>query len=123
MTFKNILRHLTVILAIGLSTRSAYADADNTMTGIFDPDFRTLTIAVDGNRLAPPIITIGADDHIVIGFDALREERDYLRYSIYHCDADWRLSNLVDNEVFDGFNYADVTDYAFSRATSTHYVN
>lgn len=123
MTFKNILRHLTVILAIGLSTRSAYADADNTMTGIFDPDFRTLTIAVDGNRLAPPIITIGADDHIVIGFDALREERDYLRYSIYHCDADWRLSNLVDNEVFDGFNYADVTDYAFSRATSTHYVH
>lgn len=106
-----------------LSTASLYAAEDNTMTGIFNPAFRTLTVAVDGDRLAPPIITLGSSDRLTISFDHIAEEREYLRYSIYHCDADWRLSNLIDSEVFDGFNYADVEDYAFSRGTSTHYVH
>ena len=119
------LRIATAILTtlLGLATSAADNSTGNTMTGIFDPEFRTLTIAVDGNRLAPPVITLGSSDRLVIGFDALRDDRDYLRYSIYHCDADWRISDLIDNEVFDGFNYADVTDYAFSRGTVTHYVH
>ena len=119
------LRIATAILTalLGLAASATGNPTGNTMTGIFDPDFRTLTIAVDGNRLAPPVITLGSSDRLVIGFDALRDDRDYLRYSIYHCDADWRISDLIDNEVFDGFNYADVTDYAFSRGTVTHYVH
>ncbi|MDE6439257.1 MAG: DUF5103 domain-containing protein [Muribaculaceae bacterium] len=96
---------------------------ENTMTGIFNPDFRTLTIGIEGDPLAPPVLTLGSADRLVIGFDALREERDYLRYSIYHCDADWNLSDLVDAEVFDGFNYADVEQYEFSRGTAVHYVH
>lgn len=123
MTLRHTIIYLVTCLSALMAAQKSHAEPDNTMTGIFDPDFRTLTIAVDGNRLAPPIITAGSDDHIVIGFDILHEDRDYLRYSIYHCDADWRMSNLVDNEVFEGFNYADITDYAFSRATTTHYVH
>ncbi|MDE5940776.1 MAG: DUF5103 domain-containing protein [Muribaculaceae bacterium] len=112
---------LSLMLACAINLKS-YASG-NTMTGIFDPDFRTLTINLDGNRLAPPVITLGSADRLVIGFDALHEDRDYLRYSIYHCDASWKISDLVDSEVFDGFNYSDVSDYAFSRSTSTHYVH
>lgn len=108
---------------VGAAAGTMCAAADNTMTGIFSPDFRTLTIAVDGNRLAPPVINLGSSDILTIGFDQLAEDREYLRYSILHCDADWRISNLIDSEVFDGFNYADVEDYAFSRGTTTHYVH
>lgn len=97
--------------------------AENTSTGIFHPDFRTLTIAIEGDRLAPPVITLGSSDRLIIGFDRIAEERDYLRYSIYHCDAGWHPSGMVDSEVFDGFNYADVENYAFSRGTTTHYVH
>lgn len=111
----------------------------STATAIFDPSFRSLTVRMEGDRLAPPVLTIdpdgklsqgggglltdGAMDRLVIGFDQLSDERMYLRYSIHHCTADWQLSDLVDSEVFDGFNYADITDYAFSRATSVHYVH
>lgn len=97
--------------------------AENTSTGIFDPKFRTITTDVSGNRLAPPVITLGSADQLHIGFDCMSEDREFLRYSIYHCNSRWEPSNLVDAEVFDGFNYADITDYAFSRATSTHYVH
>jgi hypothetical protein len=99
------------------------ATAQNTRTGIFNPDYRTLTIEIDGARLAPAILGLNSSDKLTIGFDHLSDEREYLRYSIYHCDANWQLSNLIDNEVFSGFNFADITDYEFSRATTTHYVH
>ncbi len=117
------LRFKTALACAAISCLNASGAQDNTMTGIFNEDFRTLTTEVDGDRLAPPVISLDGGDCLTIGFDVLREERDYLRYSIYHCDADWGLSNLVDTEVFDGFNYADVTDYKFSRGTAVHYVH
>ncbi len=96
---------------------------DNTRTAIFSPDYRTLTVEVEGNRLAPAMLISGANNRLIISFDGMGDEREYLRYSIYHCDADWNISDLVDSEVFDGFNYADIEDYAFSRGTITHYVH
>lgn len=118
---KNLNFLLTALLTIAaLFPMNA---AENTSTGIFDPKFRTITTDVSGNRLAPPVITLGSADQLHIGFDCMSEDREFLRYSIYHCNSRWEPSNLVDAEVFDGFNYADITDYAFSRATSTHYVH
>lgn len=112
---------LTAFLTI--ATLLPLTAAENTSTGIFDQKFRTITTDVSGNRLAPPVITIGSADQLHIGFDCMSEDREFLRYSIYHCNSRWEPSRLVDAEVFDGFNYADITDYAFSRATSTHYVH
>lgn len=97
--------------------------ADDTSTAIFSPDIRSLTVNIEGDRLAPPVLTLGGNDRLVVGFDVMGDERLYLRYSIDHCDADWSRGELVDTEVFDGFNYADIEDYAFSRATTAHYIH
>lgn len=112
----------TIALCALVASATEYTPGD-TRTAIFSPDYRTLTIESDRDRLAPIVLVKGMDDRLVIGFDGMGDEREYLRYSIFHCDADWRLSDLVDSEVFDGFNYADVEDYAFSRGTITHYVH
>lgn len=117
---------LIIWLGLGAQTTgllAGQATADDTSTTIFSPDFRTLTVNIEGDRLAPPILTLDGPQRLVIGFDELTDERSYLRYSIYHCDASWRPSQLVDSEVFDGFNIADVEDYGFSRATTMHYVH
>lgn len=111
-----------IALCALVASATEYTPGD-TRTAIFSPDYRTLTIESDRDRLAPTVLVKGMDDRLVIGFDGMGDEREYLRYSIFHCDADWRLSDLVDSEVFDGFNYADVEDYAFSRGTITHYVH
>ncbi len=95
----------------------------DTSTAIFSPGIRSLTVNIEGAFLAPPVLTLGGDSRLVIGFDVMGEERQYLRYSILHCDADWSLGELVDSEVFDGFNYSDIEDYAFSRLTTAHYVH
>ena len=117
------MKRLLWVLAAIVSLLCPAQTNDDTQTGIFNPDFRTLTIELNSRRLDPPVLALNSSDRLVIGFDRLAEDRDYLRYSIYHCNADWRISDMADAEVFDGFNYADVEDYAFSRGTSTHYVH
>ena len=114
---------LALMCALPLCGHAQRSPVENTATGIFSPRVQTLTVAIEGDRLAPPIVTLNSTDRLEIGFDILAEERDYLRYSIYHCNADWSPSSLVDSEVFDGFNLADVENYEFSHATTTHYVH
>lgn len=90
---------------------------------IFDPAVHTLQVAPSGNPYMPPVIMMGSDERIQVSFDILDYDVHYLRYSVYHCDALWRPSQLVESEWVSGFNQADITDYAQSQATFTHYYN
>ena len=106
-----------------LSMSSFASDVDDTMNGIFNPQFKTLQVKVEGNDYAPPVITLGSDDRVIISFDELTEEHSYLRYSLVHCNANWQPSGLVDSEFVDGFNLGYVNDYEYSQLTTTHYVH
>ncbi len=108
-----------LFLLVGIS--AAYAD--DTRTQIFDPNFKTLQVKLEGNDYFPPIIVLGSDDRIRISFDDLQEDLSYLRYSLVHCNADWQPSDLLESEYVNGFNYANIENYKFSTATFCHYVH
>ncbi len=110
---------LTALLVVSTLTAAQL----DTRQGCFDPRFRTLTVDVEGIDMAPPIINLGAGDRIVVTFDELADDHSYLRYSLIHCNSDWRPSQLVESEYVSGFNQADITDYDYSRGTSVHYVH
>ena len=117
-------RFCTILVSILLLSMSSFAsDVDNTMNGIFDARFKTLQVKVEGNDYAPPVITLGSDDRVIISFDELTEEHSYLRYSLVHCNANWQPSGLVDSEFVDGFNLGYVNDYEYSQLTKVHYVH
>lgn len=97
--------------------------SQDTMTGIFNPNFKTLQTSVNGNYLTPPILNINTSDVITIEFDEMAEDRRFLRYSLQHCNSDWTPSTLVDSEFIDGFNIADIMDYEYSQSTVVHYVH
>lgn len=102
----------------------AAAAVTDTSTGIFHPSFRSLQIEVEGAPYAPDVIMLGDEsDRITISFDELADDRRYMRYELIHCDRDWRPESLVDSEFLEGFNQADVDEYAFSEATLVHYVH
>ncbi len=115
------MRLLGVVILLLIASAVGYAE--DTMTGVFAPEFKTLRVQLEGNDQALPVITLGGNERIEISFDELAEDRNYLRYSLVHCNADWQPSGLVDPEFIDGFNVADVEDYAFSEATTVHYVH
>lgn len=95
----------------------------DTMTGAFSPRFKSIQVQIEGNEQAPVILSLNTDDRVLVSFDELAEERSYLQYSLVHCNADWQPSSLVELEYLDGFNVADVENYAFSEATTVHYVH
>ncbi len=97
--------------------------ASDTADGIFAPGFKSLQVRVEGNPLAPPVINMYTPDRIIVEFDEMAEEPRYLRYRLLHCNSDWRPSQLVETEYLDGFNQADIDNYALSESTLAHYVH
>ena len=56
----------SLITAAALACMSALY-AENTSTAIFDESFRTLTVQIEGDRLAPPVLTLNSSDRLIIG--------------------------------------------------------
>ena len=113
-------RILTVILAGIVPFAMLAAD---TLDGIFNSRFKSLTTTVAGNEMSPPVITLNGNDHVIISFDELSDERSYLRYSLVHCNALWQPSGLVESEFLDGFNIGDVEEFSYSQATTVNYIH
>ena len=112
-----------LFLSLICCTLNIYAQSVDTETKIFYPDFKTLKIQVADDFLAPPIIHLNSNEQLTITFDEIADDVRYMQYRLIHCNADWQPSQLLDSEIVDGFNIANVNDYAFSSNTFVHYVN
>ncbi|MBQ5697156.1 MAG: DUF5103 domain-containing protein, partial [Muribaculaceae bacterium] len=112
-----------LFLSLICCSLNIYAQSVDTETKIFYPDFKTLKIQVADDFLAPPIIHLNSNEQITITFDEISDDVRYMQYRLIHCNADWQPSQLLDSEIVDGFNIANVNDYAFSSNTFVHYVN
>lgn len=96
----------------------------DTMTGIFNERVRTLQVrGSDGNIFTPSLVLLNGNDCLDISFDHLADDRQYLRWRVLRCDANWQPSKLVESEFLDGFNESIIEDYAFSGPTTVHYVH
>lgn len=121
-----MIRYMGLIMlaqvSVGASALGIY-DGD-TRDLNFDERVSTVTVAPPDNVYFPPVMVIDSDQRLEVKFDVLDYDVQYLRYSVFHCDALWRrTTTLVESEWIDGFNYADVTDYVQCEATFTHYYN
>ncbi len=116
-------RAIIAILCISGAVITASGADFSTATEIFSGAFKSLQTYPDGNLMAPPVINLGTSDRIKVEFDEMAEDSRYLRYRLVHCDADWTPSRLVESEYLDGFNLADIHDYALSESTFAHYVH
>lgn len=118
---KRRLSSIAICLLMALVSLSALP-AD-TRTRIFNPSFHTLKISDSQDFMAVPVLRGAAGNSIVVSFDQIADDVAHLRYRILHCNADWSPSMLLEPEYVDGFNLADVDDYAFSSNTFVHFVN
>ncbi|HNK86011.1 MAG TPA: DUF5103 domain-containing protein [Flavobacteriales bacterium] len=74
---------------------------------VYSPTIHTVQFFKKGFELAPPVIELGAQDPLVLRFDDLQPNPEQLTYSIVHCDAQWRPSDLMTNQYITG----SPTDY------------
>ena len=102
---------------------AALAAAGQAPCDIFSPSIRSVKTQLLTNAYMPPIMVLGTDEQILVSFDDMAVEHQYLRYSVVHCDANWQPSDLLESEYVSGFNYANITEYAYSSSTFSHYVH
>ena len=112
-----------ILPLIAIAAIAAQAQKMDTGVKITDSRVHSLVTAPLSNQYMPPVIVLGGDDALRVNFDLMDYDAHYLRYSVQHCNADWQPSQLVESEYVDGFNYADITDYAQSNGTFANYYN
>ncbi len=92
---------------------------------IFSPQVKSLTSIVNGDWLNRPVMTLGSNDQLVVGFDELSHDFHRLKYHVEHCEADWSTSEeIFESDWLVGFNDNPIEDYTNSINTTvlyTHY--
>ncbi len=106
-----------------LTAGVSYCQSVDTRQIVFNPTFRSLQVYADNNLYLPPVIELNSPGSITVSFDELSPRERFLRYSITHCDADWKPSQLIDSDILDSWNEAKVEDMAYSQATLSPYVS
>ena len=114
---------LSLSLIVLLLTQNFAMATNDTATAIYNPHFKTLKVSVADNFMSPPVIRLGTDDRIIFSFDEIGEQNSWLQYRLIHCNGDWRPSRLTESEYLDGFNIADIEDFAYSQNTFIHFTN
>ncbi|HEX8377607.1 MAG TPA: DUF5103 domain-containing protein [Pedobacter sp.] len=70
-----------------------------------------------------PVITLGSEDELLLGFDDLRPTSRNFYYTIEHCDANWRSSRLSPIDYMLNFSEDRINDYRFSFNTFQKYTH
>lgn len=93
--FKNIavlLFALPVLPAVAQYVPAAYIS-----------EIKSLQTTVDGKFDTLPVIALGSEQTLNIGFDYLSNEEQFLSYRIVHCDAGWQADDLSELDYLEGF--------------------
>ncbi len=118
-----IKRILLLILPILLPLLSISQSGGDTYDGVFDHSIHSVKFHLNGLVLSYPIIELGSRSQLSLSFDKLDEEvTDYI-YTLTHCNADWKSSDLSDLEYLEGFNGERILDYEYSFRTIVPYTH
>jgi len=115
---------------INISTLEKQSDID-----YFDPDYlrfgnhvykeniRTVLLNKKGWDFSPALIEFNSGETLELRFDDLEGGHKTYNYTIIHCDAKWRPSDLHPYEYIDGFYDDRITEYRHSFNTQVSFTN
>ena len=92
---------------------------------VVSPDIKGLTVVVNDDFEALPVLGLNSGDRVTIGFDEL--SHNYVRYTyrLEPCNPDWTpTEGLFESNWLEGFNDLPIDDYTNSLNTTvlyTHY--
>ncbi len=75
------------------------------------------------SELENPVIFLNDRNPLILRFDLLTDQFEYLAARIIHCNKDWKKSLLRDMEFLGDINNYRITDYDYSLNTSQPYIN
>ena len=90
---------------------------------VYSDNIKTVQLFREGWDLSNPVVLLNSDQALAFSFDDLSAEvKDYY-YTLYHCDRNWRISQLPQQEYLDSFIEFPLNDFEFSVIPMVKYVN
>ena len=90
---------------------------------LFSETAKSLRVQVADNWKAFPVVALNSEEWVEINFDLLNAQPERLTYTLTHCDAEWRSSDLIPSQYMNGFQHTLIDDYIPSFNTTMDYVN
>jgi len=82
-----------------------------------------LEIKVEDKLISTPYIELNGERKIEVSFDAMQHSTGRFAYTVLHCNADWKKSDLLPIEFMKGFQRVAIDDFSNAIGTTTHYTN
>ncbi len=89
----------------------------------YKKNIRTVQLSREDWAFATPIIKLGTEQKLKLGFDDLDGDVKTYSFSVIHCDADWTPSSLINSDYITGFYDDRITDYKASFNTVQKYTH
>ncbi|NLU39247.1 MAG: DUF5103 domain-containing protein [Bacteroidales bacterium] len=116
-----------VYIFLFVSMFSLYAWSVNlpnpVVDAIYSDQFKTVQFHPVGKSLEPPVVFFNNMQQLCLSFDDLSNEVQNLYYTVFHCDRNWKISAIPQEEYLLNFTDFVLDDYAFSKNTLVKYVN
>lgn len=107
---------LPLLLLFAYTTQAAHR--------ILSPDIKSLQVVVNQNWLSTPVMTLGSNDVLNVGFDYLSHVFHRYVYKLERCEADWSPSEeLFESDWLVGFNGIAIEDHETSLNTTVPYTH
>jgi len=118
---KNIF--ITSILLLGILVNNAFSQSDDLeyINHVYKDNIHTVLFYQDGWEFSYPIIELNGESQLKLEFDDLDSDIENYSYTLYHCTADWKSSELNQIEYIDGFTENTIGDYSQSFSTMVSY--
>ncbi len=91
---------------------------------VLSPQVKSLTAVVGTDWLSPPVLTLGSNDVLNVGFDEMSHTFRRFVYAVEHCEYDWTKSEeLFESDYLEGFNNNPIEDCRNSINTVIQYTH
>lgn len=115
--FLHTMKHLLITFILF----SVLAQAGNK---IYLPTIKTLTTIVNDDWQNRPVMVLGSNDLLHIGYDELSHDVHRYLCHLTRCEADWTESiEIFESEWLEGFNDFPIDDYQHSLNTAVKYTH
>ena len=80
-------------------------------------DIKTIWAAKTGWKMSNPAIDLASGESINFSFDKMGSDLGDYYYTIIHCDAEWKKSDLIQSQYMSGFFQDFIQNFKFSFNT------
>ena len=98
-------------------------DHNSTKNGVYEDGIHTVLFGRGGNTSVIPYIQLGGNGRLKLSFDDFSMRQDDINYQIYHCEADWTISDIQYHYYASGVQEGFILDYDYSRAMNQRYIH